>query len=287
MKAALGSLCALMKNNKVAASKNSFDVRIVRYEYIHSIKAEFFDRLVKAVDPRNSEALLDAGCGYGAVTREILKRHKDKRLNCYLADSCDTQLSRACTELANIGFGHESSLSFYKDDLVDTTFEDGTFNTIVAKMLIHEIPAEKQQVAINNAHTILKSGGKLIIWDMTLDESNQRFIQDVIRMKDRLAGFHTLEANRYFLRLDELKFLLDKAGFKDVKLIYKIISPVVSKKRLKPEFGDSKLKLLQWHDFIRSKASDLDPSVLNRLQFKDEGDSISFTPPKAIIVATK
>jgi hypothetical protein len=106
-------------------------------------------------------------------------------------------------------------------------------------------------------------------------------------MKDKLAGFHTLEVNRYFLRFDEIEALLTNAGLKDVRRAFTIESPVITKKRLKQEFDNCKIKLNQWHDFIRERAIGVDPSVLRCLKFRDDGDSISFTPPKAIITAVR
>ncbi len=266
--------------------KDSFDVRIVRYEYIHSIKDEFFDELAKIANPQNGQNILDAGCGYGAVTREILKRAKNKKLNCFLADANHTQLMRAKEELGSID-GHKSETKFFIDNLVDTKFEENTFDTIIAKMVIHEIPLEKQKQAIENAYRILKPNGKLIIWDMALDNDTQLFIQEVIRMKDKLAGFKTLEKNRYFLRFDEIKTLLSSAGFKKAKKEYQIVSPVITHKRLEQEFGNSKAKLNKWHKFIREKAKETKPTILKKLKFADEGESISFVPPKAIITAIK
>lgn len=279
--------CLKQKQVQEIENCDSFDIRIVRYEYIHSIKDKFFEQLIKIANPNSTEIILDAGCGYGSVTREVLKRNKEKNLKCFLADSNYTQLSRAEAELNNIGFEHHSEIKFFKDNLIDTKFRDNTFNTIIAKMVIHEIPFDKQPRAIENAYKILKPGGKLIIWDMILDEKTQKFIQDVIRMKDKLAGFQTLEKNRYFLRFDEIQFLLTKAGFKEVKLEYKIDSPVLTKKRLKQEFGNNVIKLSRWHNYIRERVKEVDPLTLKQLKFKDNGDSISFVPPKAIISAMK
>lgn len=268
-------------------TKDSFDVRIVRYEYIHSIKDEFFDELVKIANPKSGESILDAGCGYGSVTREILKRSKDKKLNCFLADSNHTQLLRAQEELTNLDSKHKSEVKFFIDNLIDTKFKENTFDTVIAKMVIHEIPFKKQQQAIENAYRILKPKGKLIIWDMALDDKTQMVIQDIIRMKDKLAGFKTLEKNRYFLRFDEIKNLLSKAGFRNTKKEYQIISPVITHKRLEQEFGNSKKKLEKWHDFIRERTKQVEPATLKKLKFTDEGNSISFIPPKAIITAIK
>lgn len=278
-----------VKQEQVQETKNrdSFDVRIVRYEYIHSIKDEFFEALVKIANPKSNENILDAGCGYGSVTREILKRKKDKKLICFLADSNHTQLLRAKEELMNLDYTHKSELKFFVDNLIDTKFKENAFDTIIAKMVIHEIPFKKQQQAIENAYRILKPGGKLIIWDMALDERTQKFIQEIIRMKDKLAGFKTLEKNRYFLRFDEIKKLLSNSGFSKVKNEYKIKSPVITHKRLEQEFGNDISKLNKWHKFIRDKAKYLEPNILKQLQIEDSGDSISFVPQKAIITAVK
>ena len=169
----------------------------------------------------------------------------------------------------------------------NTNFKENTFDTIIIKMVIHEIPLKNQQQAIDNAYTILKPNGKLIIWDMALDIDTQPFIQEVIRLKDKLAGFKTLEINRYFLRSDEIKSLLSNSGFKKIKKEYEIVSPVITQKRLEQEFGNSKIKLNKWHNFIRAKAKETNPAVLKKLNYCDEGGSISFVPPKAIFTAVK
>lgn len=276
-----------LKEIQRTKTNDSFDVRIVRYEYIHSIKDEFFEELVNITNPKSSQSILDAGCGYGSVTRELLKRKKDEKLICFLADSNYTQLLRAKEEFTNLDYTHKSELKFFIDNLIDTKFKENTFDTIIAKMVIHEIPFKKQQQAIENAYRILKPGGKLIIWDMALDKKTQNFIQEIIRMKDKLAGFKTLEKNRYFLRFDEIKTLLSNSGFIEVKNEYKISSPVITKKRLEQEFGNDLLKLNKWNNFIREKIKELEPKVLKQLQVEDNGDSISFIPQKAIITAVK
>ena len=55
------------------AAETSFDHRIVRYEDIHSIAPNDFVVLVNAAAIEAGCRILDCGCGYGAVTREILR----------------------------------------------------------------------------------------------------------------------------------------------------------------------------------------------------------------------
>ena len=275
------------KEEQTAKLEDSFDIRIVRYEHIHGIKEEDFDALALITNPKSNEIILDAGCGYGSVSREIIKRNKSKKLNFFLADANQTQLKRAIEEFNGLDFNHNSELKFFIDNLLYTQFKDNSFHTIIAKMVIHEIPQKEQQQAINNAYKILKPGGKMIIWDMSLDEKSQQFIQNIIRMKDKLAGFKTLEKNRYFLRFDETKSLLSNAGFRNIKQEYEILSPIITKKRLTEEFGNNISKLNKWHNFIRKQTKELDLNTIKKMQFEDYGESISFVPHKSIIIAIK
>jgi 16S rRNA G1207 methylase RsmC len=70
-----------------------FDNRIVSYEEIHSIDPEDFKKLIDAIDPKSSEAILDAMCGYGAVGKAILE--KAPKANVFFLDESEMQIKRA------------------------------------------------------------------------------------------------------------------------------------------------------------------------------------------------
>lgn len=277
------------KYNEISTTKisDSFDVRFVRYEYIHTVKDEYLDELYKILNPQPDENILDIGCGYGFVTKQIINRTPSKNLILSLADSNTTQLQRAKDEISTISNTHKSKIIFYHDNILSTKLPVNTFDKIVAKMIIHEIPLKYQQKAIDNLFKLLKPGGKLIIWDMTLNQDTQKLIQDIIRMKDKLAGFRSLEKNRYFLRLDEICSLLSYSGFSFIKKEYEINSPIITRKRLEQEFNNNELKLAKWHIYIRNRVKNIDPNILKFIKFEDKGDSISLTPHKGIISAIK
>ena len=84
-------------------------------------------------------------------------------------------------------------------------------------MGVHEVPKKEQPKLFAEVYRIIKPGGKFVIWELALDEENQRIFQDVIRKKDELAGFTDLVKNRYLPRHDELRELFAQTGFVDVK----------------------------------------------------------------------
>jgi len=280
-------------NTRLETQVLGFDVRIVPYEEIHSIRKQDFERLVQVVDPQQGDYIVDAGCGYGAVTREILRRHGDKNMHFYLFDISQIQLERAVDQLCEeFGDGYvEERIEFVHDALPSLTLlTDGFtnwFDKVIAKMVIHEIPREKQLLALKELHRLLKPGGKIVIWDLMLDAFSQKFFQQVIRRKDEIAGYRLLAANRYFLREDEWLEMLSQAGFVSIRRESDVLYELHTAKRLEHEFGGDLTKLTEWHEYIRQKAQEAEPTALEKLSFRDHGDDIILEPPKAIYSAVK
>lgn len=108
-------------------------------------------------------------------------------------------------------------------------YEDAFFDKVVIKMGLHENPYIDQQVIVNEFFRVLKPGGKLIIWELYLNEKTQPIFQKVIRKKDQLAGFTSLVKKRYFQRKDEMKHFLDMAGFIDFREVF-VFNPALHTK---------------------------------------------------------
>lgn len=271
-------------------SENGFDIRIVSYEEIHNILKEDFDKLVKVIDPKDNEIILDGGAGYGAVTREILfKTKNEKKLHIYLLDISPVQLKRATYELEKAFNGKldKVKLSFIHDSLVYSHCKELFFDKIICKMVIHEIPYKFQQLALNDMFRILKNDGTLIIWDLMLDKETQLFFQKIMQKKDELAGYISLAENRYFLREEEWTEILKNAGFEKVKKETDVLYELHTKMRLKHEFNDDEDKLFQWNNFIRNEVKKISEETEKKIKFLDLGDDIIFFPPKSIYSARK
>lgn len=269
--------------------EGGFDSRIVRYEHVHSIKETDFDELVRIIEPRDKETILDAGSGYGSVSREILKRFSSLNLEVILYDLHEVQLNRGIHELA--GFFNEeylcNQINFVHGDLRNIDLPNNSIDKIIAKMVIHEIPQHDQKRVFSEFYRVLKPGGKLIIWDTNLNKKNQNFFQTVIRKKDELATFNHLEGTRYFLKEEEIHTLANSANFNHFKKEYTINYRVDTGKRLTAEFKDDLNKLINWNNFIREQANNLSIEILKEIDYCDKQKTIEFNVEKAIFTCSK
>lgn len=269
--------------------QGGFDLRIVRYEKIHSIKDKDFDELFKIINVQESDTILDAGCGYGSVSREILKRSNVTNLKLILYDLYELQLKRAIPEL-NGFFNNELEnrrIKLIHGDLRKISLKDASVDKIIAKMVIHEIPVADQGKVFKEFYRVLRPGGKLIIWDTNLKNSTQLFFQSVIRKKDELAEYNHLYGTRYFLREEEMQKLATEANFQLFRKTHTIEYTVNTGKRLIPEFAGDLNKLSKWNTFIRKLANELPTDVLEELQFQDKEKTIEFNVEKAIFTCYK
>ena len=77
-------------------AKEGFDKRIVFYEDIHNIKPEDEKALIEAINPKPHEKILDAFCGYGAITKNCLE--KEPKSDLWLNDESEVQIKHTDTD---------------------------------------------------------------------------------------------------------------------------------------------------------------------------------------------
>lgn len=285
-------------------TKRGFDDRIVKYEYIHGNQEQDFKNLITAIDPKETDIILDGCGGYMDISKRILNQfiNNDKKPEIYVWDESSVQLERAKAE----NILPEDHL--LQGDIIEISFPDNMFDKVVVKMGMHEIPFEKQKIAFQECYRVLKPGGKLIIWELSLpNDEIQKLFQEIIREKDRICGFDFLAENRYFQKHSELVELFNQAGFKNIKDEFPIkshlsmerrLSEFVSKDRLeiirtkgRIEHEDENLlnqfayeRLKKLCEYIREKIPE---HLKEKLQYKDSGSNIEFVVDKIIMSGKK
>jgi ubiquinone/menaquinone biosynthesis C-methylase UbiE len=275
-------------SNQANCPRGGFDQRIVSYEAIHYIRQQDFSALVSVIDPKDGDIILDAGAGYGAVTREVLSRHQTIDLDFHLLDLSSVQGARAIDELSSLfGRSRVKLMKFIQDSMVHPPCTDDFFNTIVAKMSIHEVMKSQQPEVFGQLYRILKPGGRFVIWDIVVPDEAQWFVRELLRKKDELAGFDYLAENRYFPTNGEWLELFEQAGFEQIKKETDITYKLQTSGRLEPEFHGDCRKLEAWNSHIRALTKELSAEVLRQLEYEDLGNNITVRFPKAIFSARK
>jgi arsenite methyltransferase len=138
--------------------------------YIYATKAgkfEVWNRILDDLQLNGDEAVLDMGCGRGAVllaTAKRLPRGRAVGVDLWQADQTDNSPTAT---LANAELeGVADRIELNTGDMTALPFEDNSFDVIVSNLAIHNIPGEGRRQALNEAMRVLKPGGRLAIADL-------------------------------------------------------------------------------------------------------------------------
>jgi ubiquinone/menaquinone biosynthesis C-methylase UbiE len=258
----------------------SYNIRQVRYELIHHITSEQFDALHDALGLQDGDAMLDAGCGYGSATREMVQRNGDKDVSYVLLDQSRKQLEGAEAELSQYA---GISFEFFNLPLTEHPFRAGQFQKILLKKVLHEFPKEQHVAVLREARRLLAPGGRLVVWQNVLDELSQPFFQSVMLKKDQLAGFSTLVRNRYFPSESYFGACARAAGFQSPVKAFDFDYHVETSDRLEQELHSDLGLLAQWNQHLNDLAA-ATPALREHVRFVATEGSVGFTIRNAIYI---
>ena len=154
----------------IAEIRARFDQDVERFSNLQTGQQAIIDaplvlELVAQTAKRHlspGSAVLDLGCGAGNFTLRVLQEVGG--LECHLVDLSDPMLTRAQKRVSEAG---AASVATYQHDLREFSFEDNTFDCILAGAVLHHLRDEHDwQTTFARLHRWLKPGGHLYIADM-------------------------------------------------------------------------------------------------------------------------
>jgi|GEM_PF-1438083 len=290
--------------------------RLAIFEEVHGLKKGDFEAFLKNIGPfaaSNGKPLtmLDGMGGYGDVTAHILAEAKKQGIapDIYIVDESINQLKRGMSSKT-------LPEDFPQDHLVvgdirETPFPDSTFDTVVIKMCIHEVPLAEQTKMLKEVYRVLKPGGKFVTWELAFSNKEaQKTFQDVIRKKDEIAGFTQMVAKRWFPMEAEILQAFDNAGFVNVSSPHTLEPTVNLRKRetelasierskimhekgeLTPEeekhlLGLGKSRCSELVAFTKKYMASVSPELKKAMNYRETVDNVIFEPEKKIFVGYK
>lgn len=260
---------------------NSWDNRTTRYEDTHHIQQEEFDALVKSLNLKDGMVVADLMCGYGAVSREILRYCSTAGIDIelLLVDSSKRQLERSHAELAG------GKVSRVSGDILDLSLLEMSLDVAVIKMGLHEVTKKDQQMVVARTYQTLVSKGCFVLWDVLHQYyDTQCVFSNIIRVKDELSGLASLAKDRYFFTQQELSNYLVTSGFNDIQPVWNGAFLFDSQSWLNSDFKEDADKLNVWNDYIRANTPRYIRSELNYVDL-DKTIKMEFT--QGIIKAIK
>jgi len=176
--------------------------------------------LAEKVKIRQSNIVLDAGCGIGGSAIWIAKVFGANVIGITLSEK-QMQKAKLLSRINNV----DHLTKFYMKDFINTGFQDESFDIVWAiESVCH---AEKKLDFLKEAFRLLKKDGKIIVADGFLkrdarNDKEKQMIKDFIDGLElpNLCGF------------DQFKKSLEEVGFKNIKFWDKTQEILPSSKRL-------------------------------------------------------
>ncbi len=271
------------------APNNGYEKRDVNYSLIHSESKEVFTRFIQSMDLRKGMKVLDIGGGYGSVFMNISDLFSDLSFQYDLLDSSEKQLQKAKTALGDFLKDKSTSatINYIHRDALHLNLPADTYDIVVCKMFIHEIPEMSQPDVIKQIFSVIKPGGCVLFWTADLEEHDRDFYDKTIRKKDELAGFDSFVANRYFLLNSQLETLLKDAGFSSIEKLFDFNYELHTSLRLESEFHGNLDTLSKWHDHILDAAQQLNSDAKKQMLVEVSSSNIHIRFKRAIFKAIK
>jgi SAM-dependent methyltransferase len=254
-----------------------FDKRDVRFENVHNIRQEEFDLYLELAELKDSCDILDLGCGYGAVTREILKKYPAFNLSFTLIDNSLVQYNKAKEELSKFK-RNDICIDYLCEDARNASFKN-QFNLVFAKMFFHELKDDDQTLVLEKTLDWITPNGKMLIWDIACSKVNQEKFNEIIRYKDELATYNELKESRYFFREDEMLSKLKKYKYRSIQSYS--FDLYIETQCLISDFNYDLEKLTKWNNYIAKVFLGSD------IIFSNSDNNIRLKLKQTLYVATK
>ncbi len=165
------------------------------YDGKHAFVSKYGEDVVRLLEPRHGERILDLGCGTGDLTAMIAESGADV----IGLDPSETMLEKARVKYPGIRFvcGKAEELAF-----------DGEFDAVFSNAVMHWIP-DQRKVA-EHVRRALKPGGRFVL-EFGGAHCNEKIL-GALREEISKRGFTPVPVF-YFRSMGEYAVILEKAGF--------------------------------------------------------------------------
>jgi ubiquinone/menaquinone biosynthesis C-methylase UbiE len=131
-------------------------------------KFEVWADILEGLGLRGDEALLDMGCGRGAVlfaATKLLPNGRATGVDIWRADQTSNAPQNTLRNAEIEGVADR--IEVQTADITDLPFDDASFDVVVSSLVVHNIPgADNRAAAISEAARVLRPGGKLALVDI-------------------------------------------------------------------------------------------------------------------------
>ena len=162
-------------------------------------------KLVRRIDPRPGDRILDVGCGTGTLALQLYRQ--EPGVTVIGLDPDAAVLKRARRKSADLPIAW---IQGFLDG--SATKKIGTVNKVTSSLVLHQTPLQEKQRILATMHDLLEPGGLLVIADF----GEQRNIVMRALFRCTVQVFDGVEDTRHNAE-GRLPMLIEDAGFRDVQ----------------------------------------------------------------------
>lgn len=269
--------------------------RAKKIQLLHSVLDEQLKSFVQAIESKQQRnfVVLDLFSGNGVAgieaIKEILKKNPHSEVKASFIDKYSELLEEVSKNTKKLPLKFQADL--VQKDLIDGSIplRDSSIDIVTIKMGLHEVPFETQVILIKDIFRVLKKGGQLLIWENNILKEGSRDLlgfNNIIQVKDKLAGYESMSKYRYFTSNLELTGMLSNAGFQNLVFVSKWERTWDSYFRFQQELDNNYSSLAKLNEVIDENITgDLRESA--GYTITSSGHGRRFIIPSAIISVTK
>ncbi len=121
---------------------------------------DFRDKTVDTARIAPGESVLDVGCGTGGLAMAAKRRVGDVG-KVYAIDASPEMIARARRKARKAGL----DVAFEAAAVERLPFADGSFDAVLATIMLHHLPEDVRQQGLREMRRVLKPGGRLFVVD--------------------------------------------------------------------------------------------------------------------------
>ncbi len=170
---------------------------------------------------RETDLVLDAGCGNGRNLMEIARHCKEV----YGIDSSHEMVKNARERI------HEAEVrnaGVVDGNIIALPFADGFFDQVYCSAVIHHLKELEQRVALKEVARVLKRGGKFFV-TVWAERKLKNGKEGIVEWRSRNG--RSIERYYYFFEKEELETKAKEAGFKIINSVYERDGSTVEKEK--------------------------------------------------------
>jgi ubiquinone/menaquinone biosynthesis C-methylase UbiE len=155
-----------MDDKSVATRGRTLDHAAFVYDLVEPLillgkQSEYDRKIIELLDLKESDRVLDLGCGTGVLTRMIADHLRSEAGGCAVGIDAAAKMIRVARKRRG-----SDACRFEVAAAESLPFDDASFDAVVSSLFFHHVPLDLKEQALRGAFRVLRPGGKLVIADM-------------------------------------------------------------------------------------------------------------------------